>query len=186
MTPDSRSYCVVVGYDGSPASRAALARAADRAGAEGKLYVVHAYAPPGDWIGRPPYQQLLDVQLNSAEDLMGRLEEEQGADLQGVSWESEVIGDSPARVDRSPSGLARMSTASPAPGTACLRTSLPIGSSIASAAKPRSAPMITLRGLRPEQEPIRIGTRRAAKRSAMRRPVFHCHTGQGQGCAVLV
>ena len=80
-----------------PASRAALARAADRAGTDGTVYVVHAYAPPGDWAGGPHYQQLLDVQLNNARDLMGRLEEEQGADLQNVSWESEVIGDSPAR-----------------------------------------------------------------------------------------
>jgi nucleotide-binding universal stress UspA family protein len=30
-------------------------------------------------------------------DLMGRLEEESGTDLRGVSWETEVIGDAPAR-----------------------------------------------------------------------------------------
>ena len=93
----SRSRCIVVGYDGSPASRAALARAADRAGADGKVYVVHAYALPTDWIAGPPYQELLDIQLNRARDLMAGLEEESGADLRGVSWEPEVIGDAPAR-----------------------------------------------------------------------------------------
>ena len=97
MTPDRASRCVVVGYDGSPASRAALARAADRAGEDGKVYVVHAYALPTDWVAGPPYQELLDVQLNRARDLMGRLEQESGADLYGVSWEPEVIGDAPAR-----------------------------------------------------------------------------------------
>ena len=97
MTPDSSSRCVVVGYDGSPASRAALARAADRAGADGKVYVVHAYAVPADWVAGPPYQELLDVQLNRARDLMGRLEQDAGADLEGVEWEPEVIGDPPAR-----------------------------------------------------------------------------------------
>ena len=97
MTPDTAAGCVVVGYDGSPASRAALARAADRAGEHGKVYVVHAYAVPTGWIAGPPYQELLDAQLNHARDLIGRLEEESGADLQGVSWEAEVIGDAPAR-----------------------------------------------------------------------------------------
>ena len=97
MTPDSASRCVVVGYDGSPASRAALARAADRAGEHGKVYVVHAYAVPIGWIVGPSYQELFDAQLNHARDLIGRLEEESGADLHGVSWEAEVIGDAPAR-----------------------------------------------------------------------------------------
>ena len=66
MAPDSRSRCIVVGYDGSPASRAALARAADRAGTDGKVYVVHAYSLPTDWLSGPPYQELLDVPLDRA------------------------------------------------------------------------------------------------------------------------
>ena len=76
MTPDIRSPRIVVGYDGSPASRAAVARAAQRAGEDGQVYVVHAYALPMDWLGIPDYQRLLDVELDRAEDLMGRLEEE--------------------------------------------------------------------------------------------------------------
>ena len=97
MTPASISRRIVVGYDGSPASHAALARAAERAGEDGQLYVVHAYSLPNDWLGMPNYQQLLDVALDQAQLTIDRIETESGADLQGVSWEAEVIGASPAR-----------------------------------------------------------------------------------------
>lgn len=97
MTLDSRSRRIVVGYDGSLASRAALARAAEQAGEDGRIYVVHAYSLPADWLGVPNYQQLLDVELERAQALVGRIEQESGADLAGVMWESEVIGDAPAR-----------------------------------------------------------------------------------------
>ena len=97
MTPDSTAIRIVVGYDGSPASRAALARAAERAGADGRLYVVHAYSLPNDWLGIPNYQLLLDAALDRAELTIDRIETESGADLRDVSWEAEVIGASPAR-----------------------------------------------------------------------------------------
>ncbi|MEA2133825.1 MAG: hypothetical protein QOC68_1734 [Solirubrobacteraceae bacterium] len=93
MTLDHQSRRIVVGYDGSPASRAALARAAERAGADGKVYVVHAYSLPHDWVGTPDYQRLLDVVLDRAHACVKPLE----ADLQGVDWEVEVIADRPAR-----------------------------------------------------------------------------------------
>jgi nucleotide-binding universal stress UspA family protein len=92
MTLDNRSRRIVVGYDGSPASRAALALAAERAGADGKLYVVHAYTLPHDWIGTPDYQLLLDAQLDRAQASVKPLED----DLQGIDWEAEVIADRPA------------------------------------------------------------------------------------------
>ena len=60
MTTETRGRRIVVGYDGSPASRAALARAADRAGEDGHIYIVHAYSVPADYIGAPNYQGLLD------------------------------------------------------------------------------------------------------------------------------
>lgn len=97
MTPDSRSRRIVVGYDGSPASRAALARAAERAGEDGYVYVVYAYSLPGDWLGMPNYQQLLDASLGRAQMTIDRIETESGGDLQGVSWEAEIIGSPPAR-----------------------------------------------------------------------------------------
>ena len=97
MTSDSPSLRVVVGFDGSPASRAALARAAHRAGSDGQIDVVHAYSLPKDWIGMPNYQQLLDIELNRAQALIDRIPHECGTDLHGVAWEAEVIGDAPAR-----------------------------------------------------------------------------------------
>lgn len=96
MTPDSPSRRIVVGYDGSPASRAALALAAERAGDDGQIYVVHAWSLPNDWLGMPNYQQQLNIQLDRAQTLVGRIEDESGADLQGVAWETEVIGAAPA------------------------------------------------------------------------------------------
>jgi nucleotide-binding universal stress UspA family protein len=92
MTLDTTPRRIVVGYDGSAASRAALARAAERAGEDGKLYVVHAYTLPHDWIGTPDYQLMLDVVLGRAQRCVKPLED----DLQGIDWEAEVIADRPA------------------------------------------------------------------------------------------
>ena len=100
MTPDPRSPCIVVGYDGSACLACRLARAADRAGEDGQVYIVHAYSVPRDWIGVPDYQRLLDVQLNRAQDLMALLEEQSGADLSDADWDTEVIGDRARHGDR--------------------------------------------------------------------------------------
>jgi nucleotide-binding universal stress UspA family protein len=97
MTPDSPSRRIVVGYDGSPASRAALDHAAGRAGEDGRLYVVHACKVPGDWAGHPNYQRLLDIELERAESTMDELRHQVGERIGGVEWEAEVLGDDPAR-----------------------------------------------------------------------------------------
>jgi nucleotide-binding universal stress UspA family protein len=46
ITPATPPRRVVVGYDGSAGSRAALERAVDAAGDAGFVFVVHAYSPP--------------------------------------------------------------------------------------------------------------------------------------------
>lgn len=97
MTTDTASPRIVVGYDGSPASRAAIARAVHRAGESGRIYIVHAYSLPMDWLGIPDYQRLLDIELNRAQDLMRRLEEQSGHDLSAAGWETEVVGAAPAK-----------------------------------------------------------------------------------------
>ena len=51
---------IVVGYDGSATSRAAVDHAARQAGPNGKVFVVHAYGPPPDWLGFPNYQRVLE------------------------------------------------------------------------------------------------------------------------------
>jgi nucleotide-binding universal stress UspA family protein len=96
MTSDSRSRCIVVGYDGSPASLAALEHAAQRAGGEGRLYVVHACSLPGDWVGRPNYQRMLDTEVERAESTIAELKRQVGERVSGVEWVAEVIGDAPA------------------------------------------------------------------------------------------
>ena len=92
MTSDIRARRIVVGYDGSPASRAAIARAVQQAGEDSRIYIVHAYSLPADWLGMPNYQQLLDIELGRAQAMIDRIEHESGADLQGVAWEAELIG----------------------------------------------------------------------------------------------
>jgi nucleotide-binding universal stress UspA family protein len=49
---------VVVGYDGSRASRAGLVQAVAEAGPAGRVVVVHAYEYHPDWIGRPDYEHV--------------------------------------------------------------------------------------------------------------------------------
>ena len=97
MTSDSHSRCMVVGYDGSPASRAALEHAAERAGEGGRLYVVHACSLPGDWLGHPNYQRMLDIEVERAQATIDELRRQVGDRVAGVEWEAEVLGDEPAR-----------------------------------------------------------------------------------------
>ena len=97
MIPYARSRRIVVGYDGSAASRAAVAAAARRAGEDGQVSIVHAYSLPHDWLGIPDYQRLLDLELDRAQELMDGLEEQSGVDLSGTNWETEVVGTAPVK-----------------------------------------------------------------------------------------
>ena len=87
--PNTEGPLVVVGYDGSPASRAVVEVAAGRAGSTGKLVVVYAYEVPADYIGAPYYQDMLDTKLDQA----NRIAEELNAldALQGVTWETDLV-----------------------------------------------------------------------------------------------
>jgi nucleotide-binding universal stress UspA family protein len=58
--PDERGPVIVVGYDGSPNARAALAYAAGRAGSRGRVLIAYAHAPAPIWVGAPSYQPLRD------------------------------------------------------------------------------------------------------------------------------
>ena len=59
MSGKGKHPVIVVGYDGSATARAAVDFAARRAGTTGKLFIVHAYGPPPDWLGFPNYQRVL-------------------------------------------------------------------------------------------------------------------------------
>ena len=96
-TPDPRPV-IVVGFDGSNAAHAALARAIDRVGATGKLYLVHSWTTPASaWNtsetsgGHGYYQsQVSDVRAD-AETVLEAAKRMHPA-LAQVDWEPKLIG----------------------------------------------------------------------------------------------
>lgn len=54
---DRRAPVIVVGYDGTPQARAALAFAAGRAGAHSTIVAVHVVAPAHGYLGQPYYDR---------------------------------------------------------------------------------------------------------------------------------
>jgi nucleotide-binding universal stress UspA family protein len=87
---------VVVGYDGSPASSAALERAVDAAGDDGVVFVVYAYQRPRGWLGAHD-QARLDSVLAGAASKLQALCGQTGGPLDRVAWEPEVIAGDPAQ-----------------------------------------------------------------------------------------
>jgi nucleotide-binding universal stress UspA family protein len=96
MTASEPHPCVVVGFDGSPASHVALSRAIERVGPYGKLYLVHAWEVPEAWRGRGTYQPYVDRALTEAEAVMERAVAAHPG-LKGITWERELIGGPAAR-----------------------------------------------------------------------------------------
>ena len=87
---------VVVGYDGSAASHAALERAADASGDDGVVFVVHAYPRPRRWFGAPNDQNRLASALEAAEAKLRALCDDAGGPLSRVAWEPEIVAGHPA------------------------------------------------------------------------------------------
>lgn len=88
-TPADRP-CVVAGFDGSAASRAAVSLAVRRVRGGGRLVVIHAFNPPSDRYGQPNAQHLLDAGLARARESIDRLSEEVPG-LGSVQWSSEIV-----------------------------------------------------------------------------------------------
>lgn len=76
MVPETPRRCIVVGYDGSAASRAALSLAVARARPVGRVVVVHAFDPPNGRYDGVSYQRQLDAGLGRASALLANLPEE--------------------------------------------------------------------------------------------------------------
>lgn len=82
--PRTQLGTAVVGWDGSRASRAALAFAIERVGPAGRIIAVHAYTPPADWLGRPFYDDALvssQARGRALLDELGSLNEQLATEL---------------------------------------------------------------------------------------------------------
>jgi Phosphate transporter family/Universal stress protein family len=64
-SPEPRGPTIVVGYDGSEASRAVVTFAARRAGRRGRVFVVHAFDLPPDFLESPNYDSLLGAPVST-------------------------------------------------------------------------------------------------------------------------
>jgi nucleotide-binding universal stress UspA family protein len=87
---------IVVGYDGSEPARRAVSYAAARAGNTGKVWIVHCYGPPPDWLGAPNYQRLLEDHQARGKAILDALLLEGGDDLVDVDYELELLDGKPA------------------------------------------------------------------------------------------
>jgi nucleotide-binding universal stress UspA family protein len=87
---------IVVGYDGSESARQAVSYAAARAGHGGKVWVVHCYGPPPDWLGAPNYQRLLDDHQTRGKAILDALILEDGNALVEVDYDFELVDGKPA------------------------------------------------------------------------------------------
>jgi nucleotide-binding universal stress UspA family protein len=88
---DNDGPVIVVGYDGSPTSRAAVEHAAQQAGPRGKVYLVHSYGLPADWLGYPNYQRVLDDHRSRGEVMLEALPATNDP-LLGTTFETELLG----------------------------------------------------------------------------------------------
>jgi nucleotide-binding universal stress UspA family protein len=91
VTSPEQTPTIVVGFDGSDAARAALLFAARQAGHGGRVYIVHAYELPPDFLGSPNYDRVLSERRGHGEALLGALPL-QGDELSGPEYETELIG----------------------------------------------------------------------------------------------
>ncbi|MFP5363009.1 MAG: universal stress protein [Thermoleophilia bacterium] len=92
MSAGDRAPTIVVGYDGSPTARAALDYARRRAGAGGTVFVVHAFELPGELLGFPNYDRLLEERQRQGQALLAEVE----ADADPRQLETELVGGPPA------------------------------------------------------------------------------------------
>ncbi|MGZ6565327.1 MAG: universal stress protein [Solirubrobacteraceae bacterium] len=83
---------VVVGYDGSEPSRAAVTLAARRAGPRGRVFVVHAYELPADFLGSPNFERLLSDRKDHGRALLDALPLTGNGELLDTEYETELIG----------------------------------------------------------------------------------------------
>src|SRR5688500_2305299 len=90
IPPTTSRRCVIAGFDGSSASRAAVSLAVARAQPDGRVVIVHAFSPPEGAYGGPSYQKLLDAALSRAGQLLANIADEVPG-LGSLDWDTEVL-----------------------------------------------------------------------------------------------
>ena len=90
MSTETPSPTIVVGYDGSDSARAALLFAARQAGSAGRVFIVHAYELPPDFLGWPNYDDLLSERRRQAQAVLDALPLDE--ELAGPDYHVELIG----------------------------------------------------------------------------------------------
>lgn len=97
MSPSKASPLIVVGYDGSEPSRAAVSAAVRRAGGTGRVVVVHAFEPPLDFRRLPSLDHLLGERRDHGRALLDALPLTGNDELLDTDYETELVAGSPAR-----------------------------------------------------------------------------------------
>jgi nucleotide-binding universal stress UspA family protein len=97
MSETDRRPVIVVGYDGSEPSRVALTLAARRAGRGGRVFVVHAYELPPDFLGSPNFDRLLSERKDRGRALLDALPLTGADNPLDTEYELELIGGPPAQ-----------------------------------------------------------------------------------------
>ena len=93
--PRAHGRCtVIVGYDGSEASRAALTYAMLRSSDGGRVVAVHAYEPAPDWLGSSNYDQALGAHEAHGRQILESLSAERELDIE---FETSLVKGPPAR-----------------------------------------------------------------------------------------
>jgi nucleotide-binding universal stress UspA family protein len=88
---------IVVGYDGSEPARAAVLIAARHAGHGGRVFVVHAYDLPPDFVGSPNYRRLLSERRDHGQALLDSMPLTGNGGLLDTEYETELVAGPPAQ-----------------------------------------------------------------------------------------
>ncbi len=97
METAEHDQVIVVGYDGSEASRAAVMVAARHAGRRGRVVVVHGYEVPTDRLGTPVTDRLLVERRERGRAILDALPLTGNEELLDTDYDTELVGAPPAQ-----------------------------------------------------------------------------------------
>ena len=83
--------CIVVGYDGSGPSNAAVTYAAERVGRTGRMFIVNAVGPVANWVGATGERTVDEDSHDHGRELLAQLMLEVGNVLMDRDFEVELV-----------------------------------------------------------------------------------------------